>query len=383
VEVAAVASRFSFRVEERYMFNLAPVLFLALVVWCARGAPRPPALTSAAVLAPVVLLLALPYQSLFTQALFNDTYGLIPLWRLTTRLGANAGDVPILVGAGALAAGLLFAVVPYSWARVAVPVAVAGFLMLSSASVFATVTWLSRATRYAGGLQGDPSWIDHAVGKDARVELVDTADIADPHVAWQAQFWNRSVRRIFGVTNQDPSRPDLTATLAHDGRIDAPLPPGSPDARPRYVVAAKGVDLAGSPIASAGQLVLWRTSGPLRLRSLFTGMTPDGWTGPTASFTRYSGLRKATRVVLDFARFGFANLPPAQVRASIGPTGSTAVWERRTVTVKVGRSRRLQLRIRRRTPFQVLLEVSPTFSPSQYGALDTRTLGVHASFAVR
>ncbi len=42
VEVAAFASRFSLRIEERYMFFLAPLLFLAFVLWLDRGLPRPP-----------------------------------------------------------------------------------------------------------------------------------------------------------------------------------------------------------------------------------------------------------------------------------------------------------------------------------------------------
>jgi hypothetical protein len=378
VQIGTFASQFSLRIEERYMFGLAPVLFLALAVWLARGLPRPPSLTSVAVLVPTVFLLVLPYQSFFNTSLFNDTYGLIPLWRLTTRLGANAGDVPVLLAIGALVAGLLVAVVPSWWARIAVPAAVCCFLLLSSASVFATVTWLSRATRYAGGLVGDPSWIDHKVGENARVELVYTADIADPHVAWQAQFWNRSVRRILGVTSQDPGRPDLSATVGRGGLILSALRPGSPDYSPRYAVAAKGVGIAGKPIASGGQLVLWRTSGPLKMRSLTVGLTPDGWTGPSTTFVRYSGVRHVRRAVVNLALFGFPNLPTAHVSAAIGPIGAAA-WTTRTVTVPVGKNRRLELPVRRHSPFQVVLSVSPTFSPSQYGSPDTRTLGVHAA----
>ena len=65
------------------MFNVFPLLFLALVVWLARGLPRPTGLTAAAVLVPVAALLALPFESLIsTGAFFTDTLGLIPFWRL-------------------------------------------------------------------------------------------------------------------------------------------------------------------------------------------------------------------------------------------------------------------------------------------------------------
>src|SRR5262249_16391954 len=63
LEAAAFASHWSLRVEERYMLSVFPVLFLALAVWLARGLPRPPALTAAAVLVPLAFLLPLPLQS--------------------------------------------------------------------------------------------------------------------------------------------------------------------------------------------------------------------------------------------------------------------------------------------------------------------------------
>jgi len=376
IQVGAFASRFTIRVEERYMFNLAPALFLALVIWLARGLPRPPGLTAVAVLTPVAFLLALPFESFFTQALFNDTYGLIPLWRLTTRLSGGSGEVRILVGLGSLAAGILFAALPRLWARTAVPAAVAGFLMLSSGSVFATVTWLSGATRHAGALYGDPSWIDDAVGKGPRVEILYTSDLADPHIAWQAEFWNRSVRRLFGLTGQDPSIPDLTAKQDANGRITLGIPPTSPDAHPRYVAAAPGVAVDGKPVAAAGQLVLWRLHGPVRLSDTVAGLTPDGWTGATATYRRYVVPPGARDVEIQVSRPGVpASLAPARVQARIG---------RRTVvkTVRGAGSAVLRLPAPHR-PFVVTLTVSPTFSPSQFGSPDTRTLGVHVTFSVR
>ena len=50
------ASRYSGRIEERNMFYLEPLLFLALVAWVARGAPRPARWTAVAVAVPLALL---------------------------------------------------------------------------------------------------------------------------------------------------------------------------------------------------------------------------------------------------------------------------------------------------------------------------------------
>ena len=265
IEVGTFASPSGFRIQERYLFNLAPVLLLALVVWLARGLPRPPALTTFAALVPLVLLLTLPYERLLTPVLFNSTFALIPVWRLKNVLGSDV-DAVAFVAVGALLAGLLFASVPRRVARWAVPAAVFVFLVGSSASVYATITWQSRHTRHAGDVGSDPSWIDHAIGKDQRVEFLYTANVPDAHVPWQAEFWNRSVRRLFGVTAQDPSIPDVTTTITSGGRIVPDLPAGSPDLDPRYVVAAAGVAVVGTQVASSGKLVLWRVHPPLRLR---------------------------------------------------------------------------------------------------------------------
>ena len=266
VEVGTFESPRGFRIQERYLFNLAPVLLLALVVWLARGLPRPRVLTGVAAVVPIALLLTIPYAKLLTTVVFNSTFALIPLWRLRTALGGVAGPVALTL-IGAVAVGLLFAIVPRHVARWAVPGAVFAFLVVSSASVYSTITWQARGFRHAGGLQGDPSWVDRAVGKNARVELLYTADLTDAHVAWQAEFWNRSVRRLFGVSAQDPSIPDVTTSLVN-GRLVPNLPAGSPDLRPRYVLSTTGTKIVGTKVASSGQLVLWRVQPPLRLRTL-------------------------------------------------------------------------------------------------------------------
>lgn len=382
LEAAAFASSFSWRIEERYMFYLDAPLLLALVIWGARGAPRPRKLVAAAVLIPAAFMLVIPFKSLFTGSLYNDTFGLIPLWQLARGLGADVGEVPLLVGGIALVAGLLFAVIPRSWARVALPAAVGGFLVLSSGSVFARVSLEANSTRHAGGLTEDPSWIDRAVGSHARVELIDTAYIAaDPHVVWQAEFWNRSVRRVFAFTGQDPSIPAISAPLDSSGRIRPEVSTSSPDFHPHFVAAATGLDIDGSPIAAAGQLVLWRIAGPLRLRSRETGITLDGWTGATATYTRYLAPSATKYIVVGLARNALPGLPAAHVRVTVDPAGSTAVWERRTLTVPGDGARRLRLPVRR-TPFQVVLNVTPLFLPTQYGSPDTRMLGVRVSFSM-
>ena len=382
IQVGTFASRFSLRIEERYMFNLAPALFLALVIWLARGLPRPPALTAAAVLVPVAFVLALPYRELLNQTLFNDTYGLIPVWRLTERLG-SVDETKLLLAAGALVAALLFSAVPRRFALFAVPLSLLAFLVVSTNSVLGTVEHLSSEARHAGALTGNPSWIDHSIGKNKRVEVLYTKDFADPHVAWQAEFWNRSVQRLFGLTGQDPSIPDLTARLDGRGRVVPLVPASSPDRRPRYVLTTSSADVDGKRVASAGQLVLWRVPSPLRLRSLVQGVTPDGYTGATATYTRYIRPPGATHLDVYVTRPGFWPVPTARAVAAVGPLGTGKTWARRGALVRAGQTVLIRLPIRS-GPFRVRLSVSPTFSPSQFGPYpDTRQLGARARFVVR
>jgi hypothetical protein len=390
LQVGAFASHFSLRIQERYMFSIFPVVLLALAVWLGRGLPRPPALTAVAVLISIGFVLALPFETLIgTSAFFTDTFGLIPFWRLATVLAGGAGDARILMAAGALVAGGLFAALPRHWARLVVPVAVAGYLILASHAVFGEVNVVSNATRHAGGLVGDPSWIDHAIGKDKRVEFLYTTDIdVDQHILWQDEFWNRSVRRVFGVTSQDPTIPDVTAPLAASGKIAPQLPASSPDARPRYVVGAATLDVVGRRIASAGTLALYRVRPPLRLATLTTGVTQDGWTGVSAAYTHYIPVRRGVHLVVAISRPALIGPPPATVTATLGRVSETngvatvgRVWARKTWVLRNGTGHHFEFMLRP-GPFQVQLSVSPTFVPATYGLSDTRTLGVQASFGL-
>ena len=390
VQVGTFASHFSLRVEERNMFAVVPVLLLALVVWLARGLPRPPGITAVAVLVPVGFLLTLPIETLIsTQAFFTDTFGLIPLYRLSL-LHTGLGDLRVIVGLGAVVAGLLFASLPRGWARWVVPVAIAAFLAVSSRSVYHELTFISSASRHAGGLVGDPSWIDHAIGKNARAQFLYTTDIdQDQHILWNTEFWNRSLRRVYGVTSQDPSIPDVTAPLdPANGRIVPQLPADSPDVDPKYVVADTNVDVDGTRIAHGGVLALYRVRPPLRISTITLGVQPDAWTAATASYTRYVVPPGTRQVVVTVSRPPLKGPPPSQVDVAVGPVavvnGSATisrVWERRRWSVRNGTRHTFVLPLRHGA-FQVELAAS-TFVPQQYGYADTRTLGVQVAFAVR
>lgn len=367
--VGAFASRFALRIEERNMFYAEPLLLLALVIWLDKGLPRPPRLTAAAVVVPAALLLSLPFESLLSVYPLGDTPGLIPLTRVAAHLKEGLDGTRVLLALGVLAAGLFFALVPRRWGVVLAPIGIALFLVFSSVTVLKSWAGQSRATHASQGTN-DLSWIDKTIGPDADAAFLLTPDFqADPHPLWQSEFWNRSVRRVFLLDAPDPTAyPAIPTTLNGAGRLVTA--PGT--RQPKYVVTAPGVNVDGRLLASTPRLALYRVSSPLRLADRSSGLTPDGWTGADAIYTRYS---PGAKVV--FVDLSFPELPavPGRVRVELVSNGSTVAH--RAWTVRSDSERTFRFRAPP-APFSVRIHVMSTFSPSQFGLADTRQLGVLA-----
>ena len=109
--VAAFASRFaSDRVQDRYLFFLAPLLVGVLSAWDAHGAPRPRGPLVAGSVLAVGLVVAFPYVRFIGEPAKSDTFGLIPLWTANQHLVLDSYRWTVLLAALALVA--LFAFVP-------------------------------------------------------------------------------------------------------------------------------------------------------------------------------------------------------------------------------------------------------------------------------
>jgi hypothetical protein len=371
------ASRYSERIEERNMFYLEPVLLLALVAWVARGAPRPPRWTAVAVALPVALLAAIPIERLFNVSLLSDTFALIPLLRVSAVVDGGTDAVRVLLALGGVAAGLLFVLVPRRLAATTIG-AVAVFLALSAWSVAGTLRDQAKATRIETHTT-NADWIDEAVGAEADVPFIFTADLmVNPHLLWQTEFWNRSVGDIYGLNAADPtSVPVVPTTVDARGRIVRTADRGV--LTPRYVVAQPGFDIAGEQVLAEGRLILYRVDAPLRLESQLDGVSSDGWSGPSATYTNYSGRPGVIRVDVGRAGWGGPDVPGEVTigveRVDSGRRVSTISW-----VVHTGSKRRFRLRAPA-SPFRVNIRVEPTFSPAAYGFGDTRQLGAQVAFA--
>jgi hypothetical protein len=388
VQVAVYASRFALRIEERNTFCVAPLLFIALALWLARGMPRPAILTAVAAIVPAALLLTLDLPNLLTTSILSDTFGLIPLLRLSDQIDVDTVRMLMLVGAVVAAAS--FALLPRRVGQIVLPAGVAIFLVLSSYSVFGAVRNNSKAT-LALTSPGDPNWIDGRIGTGADAGYVYglTPDLVnEAQVMWQTEFWNRSVGKVFRVGPQEP------APLAESPSVfdlnTGRLPVDADTAGLRYAVAPRGARLAGIPIERRGPLTLYRLAPPARLAELLGGVYSDGWMGNFAALTHYGKPARAGRLELDLSRktWGGPN-PSGNVRVDVGPLSTAGgqpaigkVTATRTGTVR----NRSNLRLTVPTPavpYRVEIHLDPTFVPRDYKLIDARELGAKLSIRHR
>jgi hypothetical protein len=382
-EVGVFASRYSFRVEERNMFGLAALLILALVLWLARGAPRPPLVTLVAVVLPAALLLTLPLATLLNASIFSDTFGLVPLLRLSQRLSGGVPLVRKLLIAGAVAAGLVFALTPRRFAAPVMVGCVAGFLVLSSYSVHGAIRDYARNLASGTGVLNDPTWVDDsAAGRDVGVLYGRSADTFQEAVAlWETEFWNRRVGRVYTVGSNEPVGLAETPVLVRrrNGVLAAPVDPAVQRelSATRGFLADRGTDLAGKVRTGNGIFDLYTLRSPPQIASLVSGVYADGWMGSDASYTRYVAKRPGTiRVTVSRVSWRGPDVP-GRVVVSLAARGAGAQTKRFTIHAGGFHVVRLDAPAK---PFAIAIRVQPTFSPSQYGRPDARQLGGQVSF---
>jgi hypothetical protein len=396
LEVAAFASRYSQRIEERNMFYLAPLFFLALAVWLDKGMPRPTGLTVAAAVVPAGMLVLLPLEGLLNVSITSDTFAFVPLFRVSTLFDGGTTDMRILLGLGAIAVALVFACLPRRLAMFVIPLGMAAFLALSSYSVLGSARTQSLgAVASQGVAPKDLTWVDDRVGTDAHVVFVNNISLAgNPHTLWQTEFWNRSIESVVDLVVPPHimlGRPG--AVDQQTGRIvssDA-FAAGSVRSAP-YAVAPASLELAGKVIAKPGNfLTLYRVDRPLRLARAVSGLYSDGWTAGDMALSQYTtpgqqGGRLFVRLLRPtLVRRGLVG--PARATLELGRLRIGAGGAReeggRTVkrTIRLAENRPVVLSLAApKPPFLFQLHVTPSFSPVDIGLADTRQLGIQLSF---
>ena len=285
--VAAFASVFSDRIQERNMFYLAPLFCIALLAWIERGAPRPRALVVGAAAASALLVAAIPYDRFITTSALTDTLMLLPLWSVQDRIGSDW----IRLAAFALAVGLAaaYVLVPRRYA-LALPLAVLGLWILAIRPIWWGAHGFERASLgalFQGIRTADRDWVDEALPAGTEAAFI-WSGRTDRLTVNQNEFFNRGVGPVYYIAGPTPGGlPESEIRIDPDTGL-VTFPDGSA-VSDEFVLADSSFEPDGDALASdkGWGITLWRVNPPLVSAVRVDGLYPnDTWSGPTVTYTR-------------------------------------------------------------------------------------------------
>jgi hypothetical protein len=357
------------RIEERYMFHVAPLFFVALLAWMERGLPRPRAVAGIAAALGAGLAALVPYDQLITTDVVHDAFALVPLFSLELKGTITPHSVGAFVGVLAIVGASLAVALSRRRAWVLVGAVLAYYALIGLRPIENRIVDASRAAA-AAGISGRRDWVDHRVAANQSVALLTYGgETALPY--WENEFFNRSVRKVYTMSGPWDSLPRNDVAPAASGVLHDVA--GKP-VRQRFVLANDQVAVVGRVLARDRPvgMTLYETNGPLRIRSTVVGIFPDRWVGGGALYTQY-GCRGGTlrvRVLSDPVLF---HRGVQTVTATLGTRtlSQTSVPTTRFATVAVPLPRHV-------SPCPISFTISPTAVPAQTvpGKTDTRTLGI-------
>jgi hypothetical protein len=386
VETGAFAATVAPAVFERYTFYLDPLLVLALVVWLARGLPRPLVGTAIALVVPALLLLSLRLVEVIGPDAVNGVT-LSSFYRFSLHLPGGLHELKAAMAAAALLSAFLFAICAKPVARIAMPLLLGLYLGAAATSAADDTRQASKSGRLVAG--GDPSWVVRAIGRDKPVVYVNTPDPGSGSTVLllQTEFWNPNVSRVYGVGGTELCELPETSTTVDTatGRIAPPVPDGV-----HYAVIDRRIPLGGRLVAvggsSDGPLALYRVADSLRVGTSTEGVYSDGWMGAQAQYSVFvSPGRRSGRLVVTLGRAGWGGADvPGRVQISVGRpkpsgTGLGKVFEVRRWVVHRLAERTFVFEVPP-PPVRLDVRITPTFSPAQFGLPDERQLGAQVSF---
>ncbi len=295
VEVAAFASLPAVdRVEERDLFYLAPLYFVALLLWIQAGLPRPLALAASSAAAAAALVPVLPFTRLISPYMTSDTLALFPWLRLQEH---GVTHLRLVAAGAAVALAVLFLVIPRRLALV-LPALLVLYFAAEHEPIERQITLAATNARAAGIGSARSDWIDRSVGANARVAAVWSGNV-DPHVIWENEFFNRSVGPVYDLGAPLPGDlPSTRVSVTGDGDLRDPR---GDRVFAEYALTDRSVVLTGAPRAeNAGAgLTLWRIGRPLQSASRVTGLYPnDTWSGPVVVYRQLGCTGGGVRVTV-------------------------------------------------------------------------------------
>ncbi|MEX2211331.1 MAG: hypothetical protein WD689_06155 [Gaiellaceae bacterium] len=381
---------FAIRINERNLFYLAPLLFLATAIALERRRLR---------LLPLLLATGLAaYLVVTTDIQLN--YGFFDAPGFSIAVMANRDlrwpletietglVVALVVSAGIVAAARFLG----GAARLVVLSLVA--VLLVGWNVTGAVTAAGGANAagalYIQFLPDPPDWIDLATGGAEVTYLGQALTTGDALRTNLTEFWNSSIANVWSLdgTAPFPGRTVIPRLAKGDGTL-------SPSPDTPYLLADAGIQPVGEAVAGFGTLRLVPLDGPIRLRESLQGVDAETWMGEFGAYNRFAEGEGGV-VVVTLSRTAFCPdpdvaPPPARVRVTVGPLRiglvngerqpvlADAPWASRSGTVPNCEQRNLTLPVRG-APWRAEIQLEGTFKPADFGFPDTRTLGAMVSF---
>jgi hypothetical protein len=288
VEVAAFASRHSFRIEERNDFYLAPLALIALFGLAADGViPRVRRAIVPAALIAGVLPGAIPFGKFVNTSVVSDTLGLLPWWWLQDQ-GIHFGPLRLVALGLGLVAALAFATVPRRYA-LAFAGATAVYFVLTGLIVENGRHGMHQASvggLWAGIRVAHYDWIDRRVGRSANVAFL-WHYAGETRPLWNNEFFNRSVGTVYTVDGPDPADGGLPETPVRELANGTLATSAGETPRVRYAVSY--TDISGKLLARDPGigLALYRVDGPLVILTRVQGLYEnDSWAGRHVTYRR-------------------------------------------------------------------------------------------------
>jgi hypothetical protein len=357
VKASYLSTIFAIRVEERNLIYLSPVVFVAAARFLVGRRARllPVTVASAAI---GWALWATPYHAY--EHLYSDAFGLSILQWLNQTWYWTVSDLRWLLY-GILAAGAAVALALRLADRARSAFSVTGVVL-----GLATIGWgltgeisaanqaVSPAKSELARIPTPPDWIDKETG-GARTMFIGKA-LSNSEALWTLEFWNQSIREVWSVDASVPppgpgTTPDFEGT---DGTFRPQLPLD-------WVVAPPELVIVGKVIEKAGGLDLYRVPHPIRMQSLVSGITADGWMQDASRFVRFATRPTDGMVSISISRGAAcgATIPPARFTFRVSTLGindarqPVARTTERIVRARVAPCATRVLHVPARAPFRI------------------------------
>jgi hypothetical protein len=385
VKAAYLSTVFADLILERNLIFLVPLLFAGTALFFERGGGRWWAVVIAGCFA-LYLVRETPYS--LAQYPNYEAHGLAII-ALANRIFRWPGEtIQHALTTVTIVVTVALALVPRVRSHrvsqvLVVVVAAATLAWTGTAEVYAAHGEnLFSAQRYAT-LPKPANWLDRSTQGGSVVFLGQS--VKDPNPVNLLEFWNRSLAKVWALDGTAPG-PGATATPNVDDP-DGTLTNPHTD----FAVVTPGVDLAGQPVGKrVGEYTLFKLDGRLQLRTAQTGVYPDGWMGPAASYSQYDvppGTRGHVRVDLRQSWCGkpvrsavLIRLGPVAISSSGQPTIG-AVTSRAYGILHSCQEKSFVLPTPP-SPWRVEVNIDPTFSPAELDPKqgDARQLGAIVTF---